>query len=208
MLSQKVRIEDLDGNAIISLIVQSNMEVLDQVYASYKPAYLNWARQRYPSANQQDIVDSWHDAVIAFYEQVITKKLITLTCELKTYLFTIGYRSLLKKHKKIQEIIEDKEIDKHFLGASIHLFFEEEDPLMEQKKILLKAINELPTQSQQILMLRFIDGKSLKDISEIVKYNSLNVLSATISRSLKLLKTKIQGKKELKNHAGERSRMD
>jgi len=57
-------------------------------------------------------------------------------------------------------------------------------------------------------MLRFIDGKALKDISEIVKYNSLNVLSATISRSLKLLKTKIQGKQELKNHAGERSRMD
>lgn len=208
MLSPKVRIEELDGNAIISLIVQGNMEVLDQVYASYKPAYLNWARQRYPSTNQQDIVDSWHDAVIAFYEQVIAKKLLTLTCELKTYLFTIGYRSLIKKHNKIQRIIEDPEIDKHLISASLNLFFEVEDPLKEQKEILLKEINELPMQSQQILMLRFIDGKSLKDISEIVNYKSLNVLSATISRSLKLLKTKIQGKQELKKHAGERSRMD
>ena len=195
-MSKKVQIEDLDGNTIISLISQGNMEVLDQVYTTYKPAYLNWARQRFPSTNQQDIVDSWHDSIIAFYEQVISKKLISLTCEIKTYLFTIRYRSLLKKHKKIQKIFDDEEIDKKLIDASLNLFFEEEDPLKEQKEMLLKEINQLPTQSQQILMLRFIEGKSLKDISEIVNYNSLNVLSATISRSLKLLKTKIQNNKK------------
>ncbi len=195
-MSKKVQIEDLDGNTIISLIAQGNMEVLDQVYTTYKPAYLNWARQRFPSTNQQDIVDSWHDSIIAFYEQVISKKLVTLSCELRTYLFTIGYRSLLKKHKKIQKIFDDEEIDKKLIDASLNLFFEEEDPLKEQKEMLLKEINQLPTQSQQILMLRFIEGKSLKDISEIVNYNSLNVLSATISRSLKLLKNKIQNNKK------------
>ncbi|MFZ1378877.1 MAG: sigma-70 family RNA polymerase sigma factor [Saprospiraceae bacterium] len=195
-MSKKVQIEDLDGNTIISLISQGNMEVLDQVYTTYKPAYLNWARQRFPSTNQQDIVDSWHDSIIAFYEQVISKKLVTLSCELRTYLFTIGYRSLLKKHKKIQKIFDDEEIDKKLIDASLNLFFEEEDPLKEQREMLLKEINQLPTQSQQILMLRFIEGKSLKDISEIVNYNSLNVLSATISRSLKLLKTKIQNNKK------------
>ena len=195
-MSKKVQIEDLDGNTIISLISQGNMEVLDQVYTTYKPAYLNWARQRFPSTNQQDIVDSWHDSIIAFYEQVISKKLVTLSWELRTYLFTIGYRSLLKKHKKIQKIFDDEEIDKKLIDASLNLFFEEEDPLKEQKEMLLKEINQLPTQSQQILMLRFIEGKSLKDISEIVNYNSLNVLSATISRSLKLLKTKIQNNKK------------
>ncbi len=195
-MSKKVQIEDLDGNTIISLISQGNMEVLDQVYTTYKPAYLNWARQRFPSTNQQDIVDSWHDSIIAFYEQVISKKLVTLSCELRTYLFTIGYRSLLKKHKKIQKIFDDEEIDKKLIDASLNLFFEEEDPLKEQREMLLKEINQLPTQSQQILMLRFIEGKSLKDISEIVNYNSLNVLSATISRSLKLLKNKIQNNKK------------
>ena len=138
-MSKKVQIEDLDGNTIISLIAQGNMEVLDQVYTTYKPAYLNWARQHFPSTNQQDIVDSWHDSIIAFYEQVISKKLVTLSCELRTYLFTIGYRSLLKKHKKIQKIFDDEEIDKKLIDASLNLFFEEEDPLKEQKEMLLKA---------------------------------------------------------------------
>ncbi len=202
MLPPKVNFEELDGNTIISLMAQGNMQILDQVYDAYKPAYLNWARRQFSSINQQDLLDSWHDAVIAFYEQVIARKLVSLSCALKTYLFTIGYRSLLRKHKKVKEIIEDTEIDKHFLEASVNLFFEEEDPLLEQKSILLKAINELPAQSQQILMLRFIDGKSLKDISEIVHYNSLNVLSATISRSLKLLKSKIHDKLEIKKHEG------
>ena len=90
----------------------------------------------------------------------------------------------------------------------MNLFFEEEDQLIEQKAMLLKAINEMPIQTRQLLMLRFIEGKSLKDISTIFHYNSLNVLSATISRNLKLLKNKIQEKLDLKKHAGERSGKD
>ncbi|MCC7027419.1 MAG: sigma-70 family RNA polymerase sigma factor, partial [Saprospiraceae bacterium] len=56
---------------------------------------------------------------------------------------------------------------------------------------------ELPPQSKQVLMLRFIEGKSLKDISQILNYGSLNVLSATISRSLKRLKENIKMNLEL-----------
>lgn len=208
MLPPKVKYKDLDGNAIISLVALGDMEVLDHVYDSYKPMYLVWARMRFPSINQQDILDSWHDSVIAFYEQAVSKRLTSLNCALKTYLFTIGYRSLIKKHKKIYNIIEDKEIDKNLIGASMNLFFEEEDQLIEQKAMLLKAINEMPTQTRQLLMLRFIEGKSLNDISDIFHYNSLNVLSATISRNLKLLKNKIQEKLDLKKHAGERSEKD
>ena len=208
MTVRKIKFKDLDGNAIISLLSLGNIEVLDYVYDKYKPMYLLWARKRFPTINQQDILDSWHDSVIAFYEQVISNSLVNLNCTIKTYLFTIGYRSLIKKHKKIYDIIEDKEIDKNLIGASMNLFFEEEDQLIEQKAMLLKAINEMPIQTRQLLMLRFIEGKSLKDISTIFHYNSLNVLSATISRNLKLLKNKIQEKLDLKKHAGERSGKD
>lgn len=192
------KFEELDANATISSIADGKIEILDKVYDTYKPSYLTWAKKQFSGVNQDDILDSWHDAVIAFYEQVRSKKLVHIQYSLKTYLFTIGYRSLIKKNKKSLKITENQEIDKHLVGEAINLFFEEEDPMIEQKKILLKAINELPAQSQQILMLRFIDGKSLKDISEMVHYNSLNVLSATISRSLKLLKTKIREKIDVK----------
>lgn len=75
---------------------------------------------------------------------------------------------------------------------SMEYFKATEDLSEERKDLLLNAINELPSQSKQVLMLRFIEGKSLKDISQILNYGSLNVLSATISRSLKRLKENIK----------------
>ena len=123
MTVRKIKFKDLDGNAIISLLSLGNIEVLDYVYDKYKPMYLLWARKRFPTINQQDILDSWHDSVIAFYEQVISNSLVNLNCTIKTYLFTIGYRSLIKKHKKIEQIINimtlkyDKQasqLQKHF----------------------------------------------------------------------------------------------
>lgn len=198
----------LDGNEVIVFLANGDMDVLDWVYDFYKPAYLNWASRKFPTVNPQDLLDSWHDVVIAFYEQVSSHKLITLSCELKTFLFTIGYRVLIKKHKKMQKLLPGDEEDERLLNELVYPYLEEDDPWADQKELLLKAVNELPAQSKQILMLRFIDGKSLKDISEIVNYSSLNALSVTISRSLKRLKESIQENLELKQHGGKRAGID
>ena len=97
----------------------------------------------------------------------------------------------------MQEIIDDEYIDTQMSIESMEYFTATEDLSEERKDLLLNAINELPPQSKQVLMLRFIEGKSLKDISQILNYGSLNVLSATISRSLKRLKENIKMNLEL-----------
>ena len=97
----------------------------------------------------------------------------------------------------MQEIIDDEYIDTQMSIESMEYFTATEDLSEERKDLLLNAINELPPQSKQVLMLRFIEGKSLNDISQILNYGSLNVLSATISRSLKRLKENIKMNLEL-----------
>jgi len=80
-------------------------------------------------------------------------------------------------------------------------YFSDENELLEEHKvILINSINDLPEQSKRILMLRFIEGKSLKHIAELVNYTSLNAISVSISRSLKRLKEDIQQKMELKSN--------
>ena len=197
MISSKSKTSHLDGNAIIAQLIKSEMSILDKVYDHYKPEYLKWAEKKSPGLNPEDFLDSWHDAIIAFYEQVAANKLKSIQYELKTYLFTIGYRILIRKHKKMQEIIDDEYIDTQMIIESMEYFKATEDLTEERKDLLLNAINELPPQSKQVLMLRFIEGKSLKDISQILNYGSLNVLSATISRSLKRLKENIKMNLEL-----------
>lgn len=189
-------IEKIHGNAAIEALNRGEIQILDQVYIHFKPQYIAWAARQFPGLNSQDILDSWHDTLIAFYEQVNSHKLCSLQYELKTYLFTIGYRVLIKKHKIIQPISPEEAIDEQILLQEMDYFSNENDLLEEQKSLLLNAINELPEQSKRILMLRFIEGKSLKHIAELVNYTSLNAISVSISRSLKRLKESIQQKLE------------
>ena len=88
------------ANALLLSLSQGNMAVLDQLYDLHRDDFLRWAGQRFHVKNRDDLLDAWHDTMIMFYEQVRDKKLVNLTCEIKTYLFTIGYRRLLKIFNK------------------------------------------------------------------------------------------------------------
>ncbi|MGB5024349.1 MAG: sigma-70 family RNA polymerase sigma factor [Saprospiraceae bacterium] len=193
-------IQKIHGNTVIEALNRGEIQVLDQVYSYFKPQYIIWATKQFPGLNSQDILDSWHDTMIAFYEQVQSRKLTALQFELKTYLFTIGYRVLIKKHKIIKQISPEEHIDEQLLLQDLDYFSDENELLEEHKVILINSINDLPEQSKRILMLRFIEGKSLKHIAELVNYTSLNAISVSISRSLKRLKEDIQQKMELKSN--------
>ncbi|HUR30119.1 MAG TPA: hypothetical protein VMZ69_01735, partial [Saprospiraceae bacterium] len=92
------------ANSLLLSLSQGNMAVLDQLYDDHRDDFLRWAGQRFHVKNRDDLLDAWHDTMIMFYEQVRDKKLVHLTCEIKTYLFTIGYRRLLKIFKKNEKI--------------------------------------------------------------------------------------------------------
>jgi DNA-directed RNA polymerase specialized sigma24 family protein len=85
---------------IIRSVSAGNMDVLDQVYDAYRDDFIDWAGQRLQIENREKILDAWHEIMIMFYEQIRDKKLTKLTCELRTYLFAIGYRRLIEMHKK------------------------------------------------------------------------------------------------------------
>lgn len=190
----------LDGNEIIALLSNGDVSALDRVYIHYKPGFLKWAGQKFTDANKQDLVDTWHDTVIVFYDQVISARLKNVHCDLKTYLFTIGFRLLIKKYKKSKAVSLCEEVDEKLFHQDIFTDFEQNSH--EDTKWLLDAIQELPATSRKLLMLRFIDGMSLRDIASKTEYGSLNSLSATISRSLKRLKELVQIKMEERKHGG------
>lgn len=167
------------------------MSVLDDIYDTYRNDFLRWAAQKFQSAGRDDLLDAWHDTMIMFYEQVRDHKLTHLTCELKTYLFLIGYRRLLKMHKKGEKIDLVDEIDANkFVDEGINVF-DWDDMEEERRRILKNAVDELPEQSRQILVQRFIEGKSVPEIMEAMGYTSVNAVSVTLSRSLKRLKDTI-----------------
>ncbi len=176
---------------LIQSLSDGDMAVLDQIYDTYRDDFLRWSKSRFQSADRTDLLDAWHDTMIMFYEQVRDRRLTHLTCELKTFLFLIGYRRLINMHKKAEKTDLVGEINANILIDECINVYEWDEMEEEKRTILLVAVNELPEQSRQILVQRFIEGKSVTQIMEAMGYTSVNAVSATLSRSLKRLKQTI-----------------
>lgn len=177
----------IPGNIIRSLSA-GNMNVLDRVYDAYRDVFIKWAGQRFHLKNRQDILEAWHDTMIIFYEQIRDKKLKQLTCELRTYLFTIGYRRLIKMHKENgkMELMEDISAIQD-INESIDIS-ELEEINGQKEKLLVASIDELPDQTRRMLIKRFMGKKSIPQITTEMGYESENAVSVTLSRGLKQLK--------------------
>jgi len=177
------------ANSLLLSLSQGNMAVLDQLYDDHRDDFLRWAGQRFHVKNRDDLLDAWHDTMIMFYEQVRDKKLVHLTCEIKTYLFTIGYRRLLKIFKKNEKIDLVDGFDANiYIDESINVSEEEENVEMQQHKKLHDAIGRIPEKSRRILIMRFMEKKSIPQIKQELGYESENAVSVTLSRGLRKLK--------------------
>ena len=176
------------ANQLLRSLSEGNMAVLDKLYDAHRNDFIQWSSQRFHIKNREDLIDAWHDTMIMFYEQVRDKKLTRLTCEIKTYLFTIGYRRLLKIFKKNEKTELQGDFDANInIDESINVL-ESEALMEEQQQILMQAVNELPSKSRQILIMRYMEGKTIPQIMQSMGYESENAVSVTLSRGLKKLK--------------------
>jgi RNA polymerase sigma factor (sigma-70 family) len=182
-------------NSLLQSLASGDMSILDRLYDAHRDDFLRWAGHRFVVKNRDDLLDAWHDTMIMFYEQVRDRKLTNLTCEIKTYLFTIGYRRLLKIFKRNEKIDLVEEFDaNNDIDESINVL-ESEKMQEEHQRILQEAVQELPEKSRQILVMRFMEGKSIPQIRAQMGYESENAVSVTLSRGLKKLKEIITERK-------------
>ena len=183
--------EKPNHDLLLQSLADGDMAVLDQIYDTYRDDFLRWSKSRFQSADRADLLDAWHDTMIMFYEQVRDRKLTHLTCDIKSYLFLIGYRRLIRMYKVAEKIDLADEVNANIqIDESINTL-ESEEMDNERRTLLIQAVNELPEQSRRILMLRFVEGKSVSDIMETMGYTSVNAVSVTLSRCLKKLKDSI-----------------
>lgn len=169
------------------MIRDGQNQMLTSIYDFYRADFLRWGSQRF-NTNREDIEDAWQDALIAFYEQVLSGKLCELHCTLRTYLFAIGYKRLLKNHRKMKRLIWRDEIDDAIQKNREIVHFQWDDPLQEEKEQLVAAINDLSAQCQELLLRKYYEEKSIHEIMQELNYNTANTVSASLSRCLKKLK--------------------
>ena len=147
-----------------------------KIYEENRDKFLNFAR-KYNLSND-DNIDIYQDAYIAFYNNVMQGKIQEFTSSISTYLFSIGkyliFDKLKKNNKTINpdfdlSIVREKE-------ALVDPNFElDQQELTTEQVLLKKYFKSLGKKCQELLTLFYYRGYTINEIMDSANYNSENV---------------------------------
>ena len=160
-------------------LTSGDMTTYQRYYVEFKDEFFGFARRM--TRDDQVIADSYHDAFIALYENIVQQKLQELSSSLKTYIFSIGKYALLSKLRKGQKEILEPEF-----GDIPEVLTETEDnaELID----LRKNLRLLGESCRKIILLFYYKRFSVDAIVEEMEYKNANTAKAHKSRCMKKLK--------------------
>ncbi|WP_299891989.1 sigma-70 family RNA polymerase sigma factor [uncultured Lacinutrix sp.] len=170
---------------------QGSEVALKQVYEDNRAKFINFAK-RY-NLPQDDVIDIYQDAYVIFYNNIMSGKIEKFTSTISTYLFSVGkyliFDKMKKNNKKVGPdfdltIVRDEDEIMHTMEI-------EEQTLTHEQKLLHTHFSSLGKQCQELLNLFYYRGYTIKDILDLGKYNSENVIKSAKSRCMKTLRERI-----------------
>ncbi|MEO0731893.1 MAG: sigma-70 family RNA polymerase sigma factor [Bacteroidota bacterium] len=159
-------------------------ELLDELYRQHREAFLTYA-QRQLYATEDDAADCFQDAVIAFYKNIVSGKLMELTCSIRTYLFAIGKRMVYRRNQQRHREVPSDPDAGIGLGndpageLDLSLLNRYEDD--HRKALLAGALAKLGETCQQVLTLFYYHRYPIESIQ-----NTLNLSSPGATRIKKM----------------------
>lgn len=134
--------------------------------------------------NEQDALDIVQDSIqkaMQSYDQLEEKE------KLKSWFYKIVVHTsldFLRKHKRVH-VMEDEKL------MSVYDHYEDHYENID----LEKALDDLPTQYRQIIILRYFEDLKIDDIAFILEENA-NTIKTRLYKGLKLLKADLQTEEE------------
>jgi RNA polymerase sigma-70 factor (ECF subfamily) len=116
-----------------------------------------------------------------------------LNFKFSNWIYSIAHHTTISafRRKKVRPQSaswEDKDLD-NLLGFTLDL---EEASLQKQTyKHILKIINQLPLKYKDVLILKFVEGKDYKEISDIL-HKPMGTIATLINRAKKSLKQELE----------------
>lgn len=182
--------EILNDQQLLQTLQTKGSKALEQLYLSNREDFVSFAK-RY-SMSEDDILDVYQDAIIAFFENVSSGKITQLSSTIKTYLFSIGKYKLIDKLKQNGKAIKVEVLEN--IETPIENTFEEQLNLNHRQQLLKDAINELGGQCKELLILFYYRQYSIDAIQTEMEYKNDNVVKAHKSRCMKSLRVIISKK--------------
>ncbi|MBT8394590.1 MAG: sigma-70 family RNA polymerase sigma factor [Bacteroidia bacterium] len=185
---------EADIEHIISSLKKDDVSVLESIYNENRIPFLHFAKKY--SLSEEDVIDIYQEAIIAFRDNVVNGKVNDLKCSVRTYLFSIGKFMIFKK---IRIYKNDKNLGEEIKYEQVQVnHFDYYEPANDNNQQLVnECFSKLGDKCKQVLQLFYFDGLSLKEIQVYFNYDNYNVVKSQKSRCLRTLKELVNEK--LKN---------
>lgn len=177
-----MKVLENDDVDIISKLREGNKEVLEAIYRNNEVVFINWALNHY-AVDSNQAKDIFQLSVITLYQNAREGKLQQLTCSVKTYLFAIAKRLLLKlKSREVR-------IDTSSYEATGALEVPDEiyATLVDSQKINA-ILDQLGEPCKGILEKFYFEGMSMLEIAKTTHYKSEGVLRKKKHQCMQRLK--------------------
>lgn len=178
---------------IIRQLREQKFDCLTRLDARYRQPFQRWAARRFV-ATPNDLEDAWQDALVVFYEKVVSGRLTDLPCGVQTWLFAVGGNKLRNLNRKMRRVIFPDESDRILSGqGGIELPDDEGDPrLDQQRETLRRAIEQVSPQCRNLLIAKHFDGFSIPEIQAKFNLGTPNSTSVQLAKCLARLREIIQ----------------
>jgi len=178
---------------IIQLVNIGNERILTYLYVNYKNKFIYRAKQRFGSS-REEAEDIFQEAILAFHNNVVNKKLTELTVDVEWYLAKIFDHKLLTqrtKQKNQTKLLDNLYTNNQTLQSLNHYEHSvDHEQTLEAIKLVMR---ELDYACREVLRLYYFNQYSMESIAEELNYGNAKVAKTKKSKCLR----KLAGKADL-----------
>jgi len=169
---------------IIELIKSGDTTVLSRIYEDHREEFFLWLT-KYFNCTSDEAKDVYQNAILVFYENIISGKLNEMTSTVKTYLFAVGKYKMMEHKKQSYKFAGDEKIPNLTKEeASLEeLNQKEEDLLMVEK-----CLHLLGDPCRRILELYYYQRMSMAEITSNLDYKNVDTTKNLKYKCIKRLK--------------------
>ena len=182
---------DNDDLNLAVAIQQQGREGLKPLYQELRQVYLQYMLRYTQDADIR--LDSYHEAMITFYEYCLEGKYDPLLSSPKTLIFRMG-RSYLINRLKLENRSTSQEKASIEAHVETRVLEQYQFKLNESDLLIRNAMQKLGARCQELLRLFYYHNYGIDAIMKQMEYKNENVVSSHKSRCLKQLKEILQEK--------------
>ncbi|MBN2520031.1 MAG: sigma-70 family RNA polymerase sigma factor [Bacteroidales bacterium] len=178
----------MDNKLLIQEVRNRNEKVISELYQEYRNQFMAFAYKKY-NISTELAKEIYQESFLAFYKNVLNKKLVNLDVDFKTYLFQIG-RNLINN-----EFRREKRIDSSIEIPNLKVVNDdnsEEDNEETMKKAIKESIQELNESCIKLLTMFYFEKRKYEEMMDLLDYKNIDSLKTQKYKCFKKLESIIK----------------